>query len=344
MDIKAAILTGQKKDLEVDYINFEDDLKIGQVLVELYVSGICGSQLGEIDGVKGPDKYLPHLLGHEGCGRIKEIGPGVTTLKVGDKVVLHWMKGLGINSEVPKYSWKGRNINAGWVTTFNKFAVVSENRCTAIPEDVSNDDAALFGCAVTTGFGVVENNAKIKMGESVVVLGSGGIGLNIIQAASLASAYPIIAVDLFNSRLSLAKKFGASHIINSRENDFATEIKKILGNDLDVFIDNTGLREIIETGYELIHKEGRLILVGVPKIGQNISIFSLPLHFGKKISGSFGGECKPEKDIPRYLKLLFSSKINFKGLVTERYELSDINYAISRIKNGKSIGRVLIDL
>lgn len=342
--IKAAILTAQNRDLEIDEINIEGELQIGQVLVEVYVSGICGSQIGEIAGVKGEDKYLPHLLGHEGCGRVKDIGPGVTTLKIGDKVVLHWIKGDGINSELPKYSCRGNKINAGWVTTFNKFAVVSENRCTAIPEEVSNENASLFGCAITTGFGVVENNAKLKMGESIVVLGSGGIGLNIIQAASLVSANPIIAVDLYDSRLSLAKKFGATHIINSKKSDFCREIRKIIGDDLDVFIDNTGSTEIIEKGYQLIHKEGRLILVGVPKIGQNINIFSLPLHFGKQITGSFGGECNPQKDIPRYINLLLSGKINFEGLVTERYKLDEINFAISRIKNGQSIGRVLIDM
>ena len=208
---------------------------------------------------------------------------------------MHWKKGSGINSEVPNYKYGDTKINAGWVTTFNKFAVVSENRVTSIPEKVPSDYAALFGCAVTTGFGVIENNAKLRIGESIVILGAGGIGLNIIQAAKLVSAYPIIAVDIFDERLELAKKFGATHLINSRNCDFYDEVKSLLGSNLDVFIDNTGKPEIIEKGYELINSKGRLVLVGVPKVGSNINIFSLPLHFGKTITGSFGGETHPER-------------------------------------------------
>ena len=173
--MKAAILTALKEKLLVDDIELPPHLEVGQVLVKLKYSGICGSQLGEIDGVKGEDKYLPHLLGHEGSGIVEEIGPGVKTVKTGDSVVLHWKKGDGIQSEPPKYKWKGQIINAGWVTTFNNYAVVSENRCTSIPKDFPKEEAALFGCAITTGFGVVENNSKLKMGESVVVFGAGAV-------------------------------------------------------------------------------------------------------------------------------------------------------------------------
>ncbi len=340
---EAAILVNQKEKLIVDMIELPADLKVGQVLVQIHVSGICGSQIGEIDGVKGTDKFLPHLMGHEGCGTVLETGPGVNSVREGDKVVLHWKKGSGINSETPIYKWRGSKLNAGWVTTFNKHAVISENRCTKIDQNVDNDNAALFGCAVTTGFGVVENNAKLKIGESIVVFGAGGIGLNIIQAAKLVTAYPIIAVDLFDKRLKLASQFGATHLINTNEKDFLEELKKIT-NNLDVFIDNTGLPSIIEMGYEAINSEGRLILVGVPNAGNNINIFSLPLHFGKRIQGSFGGECKPEKDIPRYLNLLKEKKWSLDGLVTERYKLKDINVAISNMKSGESVGRILIDM
>ena len=343
MEFEAAILISQKQPLVVDKIRHSGQLETGQVLVELLTSGICGSQIGEIDGVKGVDKFIPHLMGHEGCGRVLKIGPGVTTIKEGNKVVLHWKKSLGINSNTPSYEYNGQKINAGWVTTFNKYAVVSENRLTNIPEETPNDLAALFGCAITTGFGVIENNAKLKIGESIVVLGAGGIGLNIIQAANLVSGYPIIAVDLYDGRLKLAKKFGATHLINSAKTDFVKEIKSIIGDRLNVFVDNTGSPQIIEKGYQLINNEGRLVLVGVPQKGKNINIFSLPLHFGKKISGSFGGECNPQKDIPRYLNLMSKGKFSLEGIITERYPLEDINIAISRIRDGSAVGRVLID-
>ena len=343
MKIKAAILVENNKPLIVDNIEFKEKLSYGQVLVKVNVSGICGSQIGEILGVKGKDKYLPHLLGHEGCGRIVEIGPGVKTLKIDEKVVLHWKKGSGINSELPIYYWNGKKINAGYVTTFNDYAVVSENRCTPISEQISDFNASLFGCAITTGFGVIENKAKLKIGESIVILGAGGIGLNIIQAAKLVSAYPIIAVDLYDNRLELAKKLGATHIINSKDNEFSKMIKNITGNNLDVFVDNTGNPKIIEKGYDLINDRGRLVLVGVPRLGDNINIFSLPLHFGKEITGTFGGDGNPEIDIPRYSNLILKGICDLEGIVTERYGLDDINLAISRVSNGLAAGRILID-
>ena len=345
MKIKAAILVSQKKELVIDEIQLPTSLGVGQVLVKLEFSGICGSQLGEIDGRKGEDKYLPHLLGHEGSGTVEEIGDGVKTVAIGDSVVLHWRRGEGIQSEPPKYNWKGKTLNAGWVTTFNTHAIISENRCTKIPTEISKEDAALFGCAVTTGFGVIENNAKLKMGESIVVFGAGGIGLNIIQAAKLVSAWPIIGVDVHENRLELAKEIGATHVINSSKENFHERISQIIKNDkLDVFIDNTGIPSIIEMGYKLVTKSGRVILVGVPQIGSNINIYTLPLHFGKSLIGSFGGECDPAKDIPRYLKLLRQEIISFKGLVTARYELNDINEAISLMREGKTAGRVMIKL
>ena len=343
--MKAAILVKQDSDLIIDYVELPGRLDIGQVLVKLNVSGICGSQLGEIEGKKGVDPYLPHLMGHEGCGEVLKIGPGVKTVSVGDKVVLHWKKGSGIQSETPKYKWRGKTLNAGWVTTFNEYAIISENRCTSIPVNINNDYAALFGCAVTTAFGVVENNAKLRFGESVLVCGAGGIGLNIIQASKLTSAWPIIAVDIFDNRLKLAKKFGATHIINSQKEDLEFAVNKIINKkSLDVFIDNTGIPRIIEKGYELINSKGRVILVGVPPKDSHIKIYSLPLHFGKIILGSHGGDCNPGLDIPRYLKLLTNKKINFEGLITSRFSLNDINIAINTMRSGSSSGRIMIDL
>ena len=342
---EAAILVEQNQDLVIDKIKLPDSLGIGQVLVEVNVSGICGSQIGEITGTKGKDSYLPHLLGHEGCGTVLKIGPGVKTLSEGDKVVLHWRKALGIQSETPKYFWRGKQVNAGWVTTFNRHAVVSENRCTTIPSETDDELAALFGCAITTGFGVVGNNAKVLMGESLVVCGAGGIGLNIIQAASLSSAWPIIAIDLFDSRLELAKNFGATHLINSTKKDPLIEIKKIIEDrELDIFIDNTGIPKVIEMGYQILGPQGRLILVGVPKHDQDIKIHSLPLHFGKNIIGSHGGESVPNKDIPRYLNLFNNGVWNINGIVSDRFSLKEINNAIKLMRDGKTSGRIIINL
>ncbi|WP_072623288.1 zinc-binding dehydrogenase [Spirulina major] len=341
--MKAAILVEQRQPLVVAEIELPQQLDVGQVLVKVHYTGICGSQLGEIDGAKGPDRFLPHLLGHEASGTVMAVGPGVKHVKPDDVVVLHWRKGLGIEATPPTYQWQGRDVNAGWVTTFNEYAIVSENRCTPIPSDSDLQVAALFGCAVTTGFGVVENNAKLKIGESIVVFGAGGIGLNMVQAAVLVSAYPIIAVDIHKNRLQLAAEMGATHLIDSSYEDPKSKIAEIMGNaGLDVFIDNTGQPSIIEIGYQLTKPQGRVVLVGVPRKGKDISIYSLPLHFGKVLIGSHGGDCYPHLDIPRYHNLFRLDRIKLKELITNTFNLGEINKAIKKIRNGEVKGRCLI--
>jgi len=343
--MKAAILVELRKPLVIDEIELPQTLDVGQVLVKIHFSGICGSQLGEIDGAKGEDKFLPHLLGHEASGTVVEIGPGVKHVKPADTVVLHWRKGLGIEGAPPSYRWHGKKLNAGWIATFNEYAIVAENRVTPIPSDSDLEVAALFGCAVTTGFGVIENNAKVRIGESVVVFGAGGIGLNIVQAAALVSAYPIIAIDLHDNKLELAKQMGATHTINSSNGDPRQEILDIVGNaGPDAFVDNTGQPAIIEMGYQITKPQGRVTLVGVPRKGNNINIYSLPLHFGKGLSGSHGGEAIPQTDIPRYQKLYHEGRIKLRELITNYYSLDQINEAISSMRNGEIAGRCLIKM
>ncbi|MFM9970250.1 MAG: zinc-binding dehydrogenase [Burkholderiales bacterium] len=342
---KAAILVELNKPLVIGEIALPESLDVGQVLVKIHWSGICGSQLGEIDGAKGEDKYLPHLLGHEGSGTVIEVGAGVRHVKPGDKVVLHWRKGPGIESPTPVYKWEGRQVNAGWITTFNEFAVVSENRVTAIPADSDLEVAALFGCAVTTGFGVVQNNSKVRIGESVVVFGAGGVGLNIVQAAALVTAHPIIAVDIHDNRLALAAKMGATHLINSRKEDVKLRIRELVGPPgVDVFIDNTGQPSIIQMAYELTGPQGRVTLVGVPRKGNDITLHSLALHFGKVLAGSHGGETVPEQDIARYHALFRAGRIKLRELLSRECRLSEINTAIREMRDGTLAGRCLIRL
>ena len=341
--MKAAILYELRQPLVIDEVQLPQVLEIGQVLVKVHFSGICGSQLGEIDGAKGADRFLPHLLGHEASGTVEAIAAGVKYVKPGDSVVLHWRKGLGIEGAPPCYKWRGQKLNAGWIATFNEYAIVAENRLTPIPSNSNMEVAALFGCAVTTGFGVIENNAKVRIGQSVVVFGAGGVGLNIVQAANLVGAYPVIAIDLFDNRLNLSKEMGATHLINSKTQDAKSEIEKIIGiNNLDHFIDNTGQPAIIEMGYQMTKPQGKVTLVGVPRIGNNVNIYSLPLHFGKQLSGSQGGEAVPHEDIPRYYNLLNSGRIKLEVLLSEIVSLDNINKAIENMRSGKTSGRCLI--
>ena len=340
--MKAAILAESKQPLIVDDITLPDNLEFGQVLVDIHYSGICGAQINEIDAAKGSDKFLPHLLGHEGSGIVREVGPGVTTVKVDDHVVLHWRPSKGIQSPTPKYTWNGKTVNAGWVTTFNEQAIISENRLTVIPDSFDMRIAPLFGCAVTTAFGVVNNDAQIKIGQSVVIFGIGGVGLNIAQAASMVSTHPIIGVDLLQHKLEMGKKFGLTHTVASGQENVNDAIWDIVGTQgADVVIDTTGNSRVIEKAYELTHPDGKTICVGVPRKGDNISIYSLPLHFNKVFTGSHGGDAVPDVDIPRYIKLINAGKMTLDGLITHEFGLDDINEALDLFRSGEA-GRCII--
>jgi len=342
--MKAAILAENNKPLVVSDIELPDQLEFGQVLVDIHYSGICGAQINEIDAVKGPDKFLPHLLGHEGSGIVEKIGPGVITVKEGDHVVLHWRPSSGIQSPTPKYNWGGKEVNAGWVTTFNEQAVVSENRLTVIPENFDMKIALLFGCAVTTAFGVVNNDARIKVGQSLVIFGIGGVGLNIVQAANMVSAYPIVGVDLYKHKLDMGKEFGLTKgFLGSIEN-VNNKIKNFVGKSgADVVIETTGNSHVIEQAYELTHPDGKTILVGVPRKEDNASIYTLPLHFNKVLKGSHGGDAYPDKEIPRYIALLEAGKMTLDGIITHEFRLEEINEALDFFRKGEG-GRIVIGI
>jgi S-(hydroxymethyl)glutathione dehydrogenase/alcohol dehydrogenase len=340
---KAAILVESRKPLIIDEIEFPETLEAGQVLVKIFHTSICGAQINEIAAVKGPDKFLPHLLGHEASGQVVETGPGVTHVKAGDTVVMHWRPSLGIQSATPAYSWQGKKLNAGWITTFNEYAIVSENRLTIIPNDYDLKIAPLYGCAVTTAVGVINNDAALKLGESVVVFGVGGVGLNVVQFASLAGAVPIVAVDLIDSKLEMAKARGATHTINSgKVSDIAAEIRNILGpKGPDKVIETTGVKSVIETAYDLTHADGTCVLVGVPN--EKVTIHTLPIHFNKILTGSHGGDCRPHIDIPRVIKLQKAGRVSFDGIITHEYPLAEINAALDMVRSGAA-GRVLLNV
>jgi S-(hydroxymethyl)glutathione dehydrogenase/alcohol dehydrogenase len=204
--------------------------------------------------------------------------------------------------------------------------------------------APLFGCAVTTAFGVVNNDAQIKVGQSVVIFGIGGVGLNIAQAASMVSAHPIVGVDLFEHKLEMGKKFGLSHGFIGGGDDLNDKIRDIVGSQgADVVIETTGNSRVIEHAYELTNPDGKTILVGVPKKGDNISIYSLPLHFNKVLTGSHGGDAIPDLEIPRYIRLMASKKMTLDGLITHEFGLDDVNDALDLFRSGEA-GRIVINL
>jgi S-(hydroxymethyl)glutathione dehydrogenase/alcohol dehydrogenase len=199
-----------------------------------------------------------------------------------------------------------------------------------------------MGCAVTTALGLINNDAKVKIGQSVAVFGCGGVGLNIVQGAAIVAANPIIAIDIYDSKLEFARQFGATHLLNGKTVDLRTEIRKIVGSQgVDVAVENTGNVRLIEAAYELTAPQGRTILVGVPRHDEDITIHSLPLHFGKVLTGCEGGQSHPPTDIPRYLKLYRAGKLKLDSLVTHRHKLNDINLALDQVRAGE-VGRCVI--
>ena len=343
----AAVLVEQNMPLvlaEVDIPN----LDVGQVLVKVKNSGICGKQLDEIYGTRGVDPYLPHLLGHEGSGIVMDVGPGVRKVQIGDHVVLHWMKGSGIDSVTPDF--RARNLghltklNAGWVTTFSEYTVVSENRITKIPSDLSFEAACLLGCAVTTGLGIVYKDAQVTPGQSIAVFGAGGVGLNVIQGAALVNASPIVALDLYDKKLDRAKSFGATHTINTKDN-VATEtaLECNGGKRFDVTVNTTGNPEAFDAAYDLTDSTGSTVLVGLIDKASPISLDAYPLHGGRRLIASHGGETNPDVDIPNYIKLYNLGRLKLEEQITARFPLSNINEAIDLFRQGVD-GRCVISM
>jgi len=337
----AAILVEQRKPLVIGEVEIPA-LKRGQVLVEIHATRVCGSQIGEVEGVKGPDKYLPHLLGHEAGAIVLEVGPEVTHVAPGDRVVCHWRPGAGIDAGGAVYQWNGKPVNAGPITTFQKFSVISENRLTKVPPDTDFELCCLLADTLTTGFGVINNDAKVQAGESIVIFGAGGIGLGVILGAHLAGAKPIIAVDLHDHKLARARQYGATHTINAKTDDPEVKVQEILGGLADVTIDGTGSPRVIETAYDLARlRGGRCVLFGVLPKDKKVSIQTLPLHFGRTLTGSEGGQSRPHEDIPAILGLLGKHRLDVLPFITHRAALESVGDLMGRMRRGEVAHAIL---
>lgn len=347
MEIKetlAAILVDTSKPLVLDCVRLPERLQPGQVLVKLITSGICGAQINEIDAAKGPDKFLPHLLGHEGYAKVLETGPSVTKLQPGNQVVLHWRPSSGIQSPTPTYLWGSRIVNAGWVTTFNEYAIVSENRLTKVNPSMDIEFMPLLGCALTTALGVLENDAGVSHRDSLLITGFGGVGNALLQFSRHLGVRNITVVDTDPHKAEEALRLGADKFVlftSKKETQIQLENHFALIGKPTVAVETSGNISAIEICYETTHDQGRVVLVGVPRNGNNASIHTLPLHFGKSITGSKGGNSNPETDIPFILELLDSGKISRKNFPTKNFDFKQINHAVDDLRSGVS-GRIVL--
>ena len=341
MKITAAVL--EQCGLPLQIMELEaPPLRHGQVLVKIAYSAICRSQLMEIGGHRGPDKWLPHLLGHEASGTVVDVGADVTKVAPGDDVILTWIKCSGIESATPEYSHSGRKINAGPVTTFSDYSIVSENRVSLKPNELDMDIAVLFGCALATGSGMVLNELKPKANDSVIVLGLGGVGMSALLALIATGVKQIIAIDKDPQKIELAKRLGVRTIQYESEENVKSSIRQVVPDGAKFCIEAAGSATTIELGFSLINdKYGTLLFASHPPSGQQISLDPHQLIMGKKIQGSWGGGMIPDIDIPKLATLHADSMVLSSLLTSSRFPLEHINEATALFQAGQLLRPLL---
>jgi len=328
---KAAVLEKINYPLSVREI-VVPELKRGQVLVKNIASGICRSQLMEVSGGRGEDKWLPHLLGHEGVGKVVEVGDGVTKVKKGDKVILSWIIGDGLDSENPKFLSKdGSFINSGAVTTFSEYSIVPENRVFMAPKKFADEVLPLFGCAFLTGGGMVIStflDKKPKGRCKVLVLGFGGVGIAAALVLRTFTSLDIYIVEVSEDRRNLASKLGFSKIFKSinlmRESPEA--------ENFDYCFEATGNIESIEDGFSILSKSGILTFASHPERGRNISLDPFDLIKGKRIRGTWGGDMKPEAAMKEISRRLLKLNFDTSFLVGPSFNIEQVNTALNFLR------------
>lgn len=339
---RAAILVETGRPLELADLEIPA-LGLGQVLVRLACSGVCHTQLLEARGLRGPDRFLPHALGHEASGTVTEIGPGVTRVKPGQRVVLSWIKGSGLDAPSTQYRWNGRVVNSGAITTFSESSVVSENRLTPLDDRIEFAAAALLGCAIPTGVGMVFNTAGVRPGHSVAVFGVGGIGTWALLGALLSGASPVIAVDHLPEKIAWAKSCGPVQGICSAETSPVDEIRRLCPGGVDVAIEATGRTAVMQLAVEAIRPQGGVaVIAGNARQGEIWPLDPKQLNQGKRILGTWGGDNQPERDFPRYQSLIVSGQLSCDRFLAYRYPLDNINQALDDLEQGR-VARPLID-
>jgi len=342
MKFKAAILCELKHPLIIDNLEINKLLE-GQVLVKIRKSGICRSQIFEIDGERGEDKWLPHLLGHEALGVVIDIGPGVSTVKKDDHIVLSWIQSDGINAEPASYKWGNKIVNSGRVTTFSEYSVCSENRCCKVNKDLTDKVGPSIGCALPTGYGISLTLDMIKKAKYVAVIGLGGIGMSALLGVLNETSAKVIAIDIDQKRLNQAKKLGSHYIINSlRSSNLFDEISEITGQKLiDVLIECSGSINALTMSLKLINNNGIVKFVSHPKFGDFLTIDPFDLILGKKIEGSWGGGVNPDRDFHTIAKKASTNKIFRDIFSMKSYSLDQVNEAIIDMRSLKVLRPVI---
>ena len=358
--VKAAVLYETKQPLVVEEVEL-DDPKAGEVLVKIGAAGICRSDRHFMHGDARIN--LPAVLGHEGAGTVAGVGPGVTSVKLGDQVILSFVPACGhckscleghanicdnhmatgpfmYDGTCRLHKGEQQIHHMGKVACFAEYAVVPETGCVPVSSPIPMDKAAMIGCCVPTGVGAVIFSAKVQPGSTVAVVGCGGVGLNVIMGARLVNAAKIIAVDIRESQLEFAMKFGATHSVNASDRDPVAQVKELTdGKGADYTFEVFGSADTIKAAYDMCGKRGTVTVVGIAPVGDEAPINAVDIVRNEKtLRGTYYGSARSRTDMPTMVDLYLSGKLNLDDLVVRHYSLDQINEAYDDMDKGE-VGR-----
>jgi Zn-dependent alcohol dehydrogenase len=359
--MKAAVCYAFDQPLVIEELDL-DPPQTGEVKVRVAACAICHSDVHQIRG--DWSAKLPLVAGHEASGVVEEVGPGVTNVKVGDHVVMSLLRSCGrcyycskgdthlcegvfaLQTETRLHNRRGEPVVQSIKTAaFAEYAVVDQSQLVSIPKEIPLDSASLLACGVITGLGAVVNTARVHTGESVAVLGIGGVGLNALQGAYLSGAQPIIALDLLENKLQAARDFGATHTINvAQEADPAGAVQALTGGrGVDYAFVTVGSPAAVAQALTLIRRGGALVLVGIPDDkATHPLLLAQSVWKEQRILSSSMGSTRYSVQVPQLVELYRQGRLKLDELVSRRYPLEEINEAIAAMERGEALRNVIV--
>jgi Zn-dependent alcohol dehydrogenase len=355
MLIKAPLLRAPRERIAIEDVEV-DDPKAGEVRIKMTASGVCHSCFYNWEGSNTTARY-PVILGDEGSGVVEKVGPGVDRVRPGDRVIIAWTPNCGrchycvigrpvlcetrgVGGYMPdgavRFHANGDDVfHFGGVATYSTYTVIPESCAIQIPDEMPLDKAALIGCSVMTGVGSVLNTARVEAGESLAIFGCGGVGLNAVQGGRLANAYPLIAVDVADNKLELARQMGATHTINAAREDVQARTKALTGRGLDYAVIAVGSTDVQEQAWDCLAPGGTMVVVGVPQSGLLRIDPKASLVLAERcVKGSAYGSARPREDFLRLINLYLSGKLMIDELITRRYGLDEATEAFQDLEEG----------
>ncbi|WP_214322391.1 alcohol dehydrogenase catalytic domain-containing protein [Nonomuraea sediminis] len=361
MLMRAALLTGFHAPMEIREVEIADPGP-GEVRVQIKASGVCGSDLKAVDGKSPVVSRLPFILGHESAGIVESVGEGVTAVKPGDHVIIsmsgpcgkcrqcgagrfHLCSGpariTAIMGGEPRVSTGDQEVRRFiGIGSFAEYAVVRESTCVKIAKDAPFDAMCLLACGVITGVGAVMNVARVTPGSSVLVVGCGGVGLNVIQGAVLAGATTIIAADVAEQKLKLAERFGATASLLVE--DLPRQVGELVRGGVEYAFDVTGVPGVLAQAFAATQPGGTTVMVGSPPHGQPAEIDPALLFSSRRLMGTQGGDAAPHRDLPMLAEQYLRGRLDLNGLITERLPLDQVDQAMTHVRDGAVARSVIV--